>query len=68
VADRFVAAGLAISIKGWAIAVLKTPQSVTLGWFPDVSARMNGRDMENFAMGQRKVTDVMNHWHETACG
>lgn len=57
-ADAWVQAGLAMSIKGRSIVLLRAPEFRLRG----VSARMNGRDIEDFAMGKRRTIEALEAW------
>lgn len=57
-ADAWVQAGLAMSIKGRSIVLLRAPEFR----LRDVSARMNSRDIENFVMGKRRTIEALEAW------
>lgn len=57
-ADAWVRAGLVMSIKGKEIVLLRAPEYR----LRDVSARMNGRDIEDFVVGKRKVAEALEVW------
>ena len=57
-ADTWVRAGLAMSIKGRSIVLLRAPEFR----MRDVSARMSGRDIENFVMGKQKTIEALEAW------
>lgn len=57
-ADAWVQAGFAISIKGRSIVLLRAPEFR----LRDVSGRMSGRDIEDFAMGKRRTIEALEAW------